>query len=173
MTKSLLLLAMVFAMGSACAQNQITAGNCLVGEVKETMADGSMIVQWSNAGCKDDALTAYTVAAAADIASTFVALEFGRDALYEANPLGFGGGFVFKLAGYLALKNTAPSPERTKWANRAEAVQWGLATNNLCLFSGAAMPLCQAVGLVAGMVILSNREPVQLDTAEASEGGAQ
>lgn len=160
MSRFFFALAVFFGMGSVCAQEQITAG-CLVGIVKSTGDDGSMIVEWTNAGCKDEALSEYTAAAVADVTSTALALGFGRDALYEANPMGLGGGLVLKVAGYVALKHTEPSPERTRWASRASAVQWGLAVNNVCLFSGAAMPFCQAIGVIAGALILNKSEQAQ------------
>jgi hypothetical protein len=163
MKNSLLSLALVFAMGSALAQGQITVGDCLVGSIKETQADGSMIVEWTSicpvdpAKEPDVALSKYTVAASADIATTAIGLRAGD--FVEGNPLGIGGVLALKVAGYVILKNMPPSPKRTQWANQAAAIQWGFAANNICLLAGAAMPICQIIGLSVGAYLWPSEKP--------------
>lgn len=162
MNRLFLAFAAVFAMGSALAQGQITVGDCLVGSVKETQADGSMIVEWASicpvdpAKDPDVALSKYTTAASADIATTAIGLSTGD--FVEGNPLGVGGVLALKVAGYVILQNMPPSPKRTQWANQAAAIQWGFAANNICLLAGAAMPVCQVIGLSVGAYLWPSKE---------------
>lgn len=134
-------------------------GPCLIGTTVEHLPHGAKRVRWSRPDtleCKlqDPALRTFTTAAAADAASTALALT--RDGLYEANPLGLGGGAALKLLGAVVLANTEPSPERTRWANKGAAIQWGLTANNLCLFAGTAAPLCHLIGAS----VIAHRWPV-------------
>jgi hypothetical protein len=124
-------------------------GPCLIGTTVEHLPHGAKRVRWSRPDtleCKlqDPAMQTYMQSAAADAASTALALT--RDGLFEANPLGLGGGAALKLLGAVVLANTEPSPERTRWANKGGALQWGLTANNLCLFAGTAAPLCHLLG---------------------------
>jgi hypothetical protein len=163
MNRLFLALALVFGMGSAFAQGQITVGDCLVGSIKETKDDGSMIVEWAsicpvnNPQDHDVALSKYTTAAAADIATTAIGLSTGN--FVEGNPLGVGGVLALKVAGYLILQNMPPSQKRTQLANQAAAIQWGFAANNICLIAGAAMPICQIIGMSVGAYLWPSEKP--------------
>lgn len=135
----------------------IRIDDCLQGTVTERLADGAMRVRRhpiDTSACRqqDPALTSYTLAAAADTLSTAIGLGMGGRTLAEANPSGVAGGLAVKTAGWVALRTTEPSHSRTRWASRANAVQWGAASSNLCLIAKAAAPACYVVCLTVGAV---------------------
>lgn len=146
------------AHGQEAAPNKpdtISVGPCLTGAVTEHLEHGAMRVKWTQSSAiecaKDPALTQYTRAMAADIASTAMGLNLSGGSLVEGNPLGLAGGLMFKLGGYVALRMTEPSPGRTRFAAKGSAVQWGATANNLCLLAGVAAPVCIVLGLAVGV----------------------
>ena len=95
---------------------------------------------------------AYINAAVADTVTTYAAISSGMGA--EANPLGFAGVTLAKVAVYHYAK-TLPEDEKEQVLHTTTAAMTGASVNNALIFLGAASGVSIVAGLITFLVMLN------------------
>lgn len=84
------------------------------------------------------------------------------------NPLGYGT-IAAKVLIYKWIE-TRPPVEQPALFNAYGSITFGAAANNLCMFSGAALMLCLAIGAIVGVLLYNHNEDTYTSVNAATDG---
>jgi len=110
----------------------------------------------SSINIQRDNAQGHAVAATADMASTFAAIDAGG---FEGNPLGVSGVIASKFAVGYILETTITNEQAKKRAFKTlNAAQAGATVNNLLIAAGGVLAYAVPFGVIAGVMFYEGVE---------------